>query len=151
MSTLRRTLALALLLSGCNPSAGSRAAPPRPANQRETAETNGGDGSASRDPLPTPADEIECEHASDCYPNAPTHATWCGPVERDFTGAVFETKERPGTMDGGPVKPGDQPPGCLCHLGRCGARLNDGRVVMGQQPAYEYRAPPPQPAMGETD
>lgn len=144
MSFLRSSLVLGLLLPACSPGAGSTAPQAHPSSQREAGEVSGSDRPAMPDPLPTPADEVECRIASDCHPNAVAHATWCGPVKRDFTGSIFDSKIRPGTMDGAES-------GCLCHLGRCGARLNDGRMVVGQQPAYQYRPPSSQPPAGETE
>ncbi|MBV1859992.1 MAG: hypothetical protein KUG77_16385 [Nannocystaceae bacterium] len=69
----------------------------------------------------------ECTSPLDCFPQAPGHATWCGPIEHDFSQAVVTAIYVEGTLDG------DDNVGCRCLQGRCGARLNDGRLVRGPQ------------------
>ncbi len=95
-----------------------------------------GQGDRAEAPAPT-ADPgpPECGTAADCFPQQPAHGTWCGPIEQDFTGTVVETVLVEGTLDGSGV--GEGGPGCRCVEGRCGALLNDGRLVVGPQPPAE--------------
>lgn len=79
----------------------------------------------------TPPAPVECTRDSDCVPASCCHSTWCAPVaegpECSGVGCTMETL--PQTLDGAAI----EGIGCLCVEGRCGARLNDGCVVVGPQ------------------
>ena len=81
----------------------------------------------------------ECTQDSDCVPATCCHATWCTQASKapacEEVGCQAVHVEQ--SLDGiSNVKGG----GCLCVEGRCGARLNDGCVVVGPQPEAQIRS-----------
>ena len=75
----------------------------------------------------------ECTQDSDCVPATCCHATWCAPAGQGpaCMDVGCQAVELPQTLDGsGAVEGG----GCRCVEGRCGARLNDGCLIIGPQP-----------------
>lgn len=83
----------------------------------------------------------ECNANSDCFPQDSAHATWCAPTPPEHPAEVIESYVGYGTLD--PPWWKAPPPGCRCVDGRCGALLNDGRLVIGPQPPAEERTSPP--------
>jgi len=100
--------------------------PPEPAGPVECA--------SAEDCHPQQAGPVECASAEDCHPQQAGHGTWCGPTEHDFTHASVDAVFVPGTLDGTYHKGSGERVGCRCVEGRCGAMLNDGRLVVGPQP-----------------
>jgi hypothetical protein len=96
-----------------------------------------GDTRSPRTATPsTAAAPAECTRDSDCVPASCCHSTWCTPVAEApaCSGVGCQAVSLPQTLDGAAI----EGIGCLCVEGRCGARLNDGCVVVGPQaPAQE--------------
>lgn len=130
METARRVVA-SLLLVACNR---GELTPVDPSNVEDPARADA--PRAIDEPMATMHGPAECGSHEECHAQAPAHGTWCGPAEQDFTGrSVVEPYTGLGTLDV-PYWTGATEPGCRCIQGRCGALLNDGRLVIGPQPQF---------------
>lgn len=125
MKTLKFSALCAFIFMGCMPDSESA-----PASSSEA-----GVAPRTRDPEPSAPGPIECASADECHPQQAGHGTWCGPIKQDFSTASVDAVWVPGSLDGsGEAVEGGVHPGCRCVEGRCGAMLNDGRLVIGPQP-----------------
>lgn len=126
------SLVLGLLLAGC----GARQAEPDP-NGGSSGGGSGSGGSAEPiviDPPPTSSTgglvvgQDPCTTDADCVPAGCCHAAACvAQANAPACGDVMCTTEcRYGTLDCGG--------GCLCHEGRCAARLSEAPVLGSDAP-----------------
>ena len=125
------TLAVAVSLCACNFESGSSEPEAASVRAQKTPAPASDDLHAAEPVVPG---TIECESEADCYPQqAGGHGTWCGPEDPKFKNGTTDAPHVPGTLDYAEL-PDGQTPGCRCVKGRCGARLNDGILVIGPQP-----------------
>jgi hypothetical protein len=131
MTSVRFSIVFVGIVVACVPDSDST--PPISSGDAVTASPPGADAEpGSPSSSSSPSGPIECSSADECFPQQPGHGTWCGPIEQDFTGASVDPIYVPGTLDG-QTAPNGEKVGCRCVKGRCGALLNDGRLVVGPQ------------------
>jgi hypothetical protein len=132
-------LIVASWVAACGLDQGSTSQPAVPPTAASGARpTEGPQEPGVQDDVVEPIGE-ECKSNSDCYPQT-DHATWCAPTKPEVPIDVVESVVVVGTLD--PPWWKASPPGCRCVNGRCGALLNDGRLVIGRQPPSRTVAPP---------